>query len=529
MSQWSSDIQTLAQTSWTGAPGSFATPGAQSVVTGGESGYDGVVSRGRRRPPKVQTKHEDFALRAHDRQKLIATTQDLQRNFTAAAWMIRRHLDYVASFRFKCTTGDDRIDDQVERLIADATTKENFDVSGRFRMRRFVRMLEARRCVDGDVAAMMLKTGHLQAIEGDHIRKPAGLAEGMPDGLKLEDFVNGVRTDDTGRITQYMICDRDRKGGAYQFRQVLPAHHVIFHANVERFDQTRGISPIAAALNTFCDAYEGIEYTLAKMKLEQLFGLKITTSDEDGVGNHTPVSDPTATGEGDEEGEESGNRSVYDVDFGRGLYKLELEPGDDAQIMQGTTPSIQFQTFLSSMIAMALKSLDIPYSFYDESFTNFYGSRGGLMQYLKSCNTKREDIAEVLDTWLSWRLSMMLVNGTLKLPAGVTLAHVLRGCQWIPDGTPWWDPSKEVDAAGKAVAGNFTTFEKVVRETNGGTGDIFQNIRDNAKVRDYARKMGYPIILPGATALMAEPVDPEDEAQRHESGNKKQNDKEDSE
>src|SRR5690606_23835603 len=140
----------------------------------------------------------------------------------------------------------------------------------------------------------------------------------------------------------------------------------------------------------------------------------------------------------------------------------------------------QAQQFLQAMIAMAIKTLDIPYSFFDESFTNFYGSRGGLMQYLKACGSKREDIIELLNDWTRWRLMLYVLDGRLKLRQGMTLADIKF--QWIPDGVAWWDPSKEVDGAAKAIAAGLTTFEKVVREIDGGTGDVYRNIDHNADV-----------------------------------------------
>ena len=46
-------------------------------------------------------------------------------------------------------------------------------------------------------------------------------------------------------------------------------HHGFF----DRFDQLRGISPLAPAVNTLRDCYEGYDYALAKMKVAQLFAL----------------------------------------------------------------------------------------------------------------------------------------------------------------------------------------------------------------------------------------------------------------
>jgi hypothetical protein len=41
----------------------------------------------------------------------------------------------------------------------------------------------------------------------------------------------------------------------------------------DRFDQLRGISPLAAAINTLRGTYEGFDYALAKAKVAQMFAL----------------------------------------------------------------------------------------------------------------------------------------------------------------------------------------------------------------------------------------------------------------
>lgn len=463
------------------AQGPTATaPTAQPTA----EGYDAVRDTPRRKPARQRLRSEDHTLMPADRNRLTATTRDVQRNFAIAAWAIRKHLDYVASHTFQAATPDKGFNKALEQWLKEWSKRENCDVARRHRLDRMMRLAEARRCVDGDVLLYRLATGRLQAIEGDRIRLAR---HGVPRGIDSADWAHGVRTNAAGEARAFMVCNRTKHGAGFEFRTILPARHVYQHAFFDRFDQVRGISPIAAALNTFRDAYEGIDYALARAKVSQLFALAITSKAVD-------------EGEGDED-EESGG---YDVKFDQGPIKLELDPDDDAKFLESQQPSNQFREFMQICIAVALKSLDIPFSFFDESFTNFFGSRGGLMQYIKSCKAKRRDVQEMLDWVTGWRLGLAIEDRELALPRGWDRAD-LRW-QWVPDGVPWWDPAKEARGHGMAVAAGFDTFEHVVRETGGGTGDVFENIDRNAEVIEYAKSKGVPLVLPGAAAFNPPPV-----------------------
>ncbi|MFA9478517.1 phage portal protein [Phycisphaerales bacterium AB-hyl4] len=455
--------------------------GVTNLPAPSAEGYDATRETPRRKPPRTKLRSEDQTLLPKERSRLTATTRDINRNFAIVAWMVRKHLDYVASHTFQATTADDGFNRELEAWLKEWSKRENCDVAGRHRLDRQIRLAEGRRCIDGDMLVYRLATGRLQAIEGDRCRLDR---HNLPRDLDPMDWTHGVRTNQAGKALAYMICNRARYGAGFEFRTILPARHVYQHAFFDRFDQVRGVSPIAAGVNTFRDAYDGIDYALVRAKVSQLFALAITTKDA--------------------EEEEDGEASEYDVAFDKGPIQLNLDPGDDAKFLESNQPSDQFRHFMQVCIAVALKSLDIPFSFYDESFTNFYGSRGGLMQYLKSCKAKRRDVQEMLD-WISeWRIGLAIQDGDLRLPRGWDRRDVTW--QWVPDGVPWWDPAKEARGHAMSVAAGFDTFEHVVRETGGGTGDIYENLRANAKVLAFAKELGVPLVLPGAAAFNPPPA-----------------------
>ena len=461
--------------------------------------YDAIVDKDRRRPPKTRVKHEDDAASQKDRNKLLATGLDVGRNFTIARWAISKHLDYVSAFSFQAKTGAPAFDAEIERFMAGWSSRHRCDIARRHPLRRMIRLAEGCRCVFGDHAFLKLagqpgsnNRGKLQAIEGSLIAQTRDIPDtlGGPDGYR-----NGVKTAAGGAALSYHVAKRDERG-RLGFGRVVPARNLFFHAAYDRFDQVRGIAPIVSALNSFQDVYEGFDYALAKVKVAQLFGLAIYRSGDEPLGESTASgADVDADGTDDE----------TTVDFGRGPFQLDLDEADKAEFLEANTPATETVDFLQQMIAVCLKSLDIPYSFYDESFTNFYGSRGGLIQYLKSCRHKIADLQELLDDITRWRLGMAVADGELTIPAGMSFDDI--GWEWVPDGVPWWDPVKEVNGHKMAIAAGLSDYQTVCRAA--GT-DFYDNIDRRAEQEAYAREHGVTLDI-GSTVAEAEETTDDDQ------------------
>lgn len=413
------------------------------------------------------------------RKKLIATSQDVQRNFAIAAWAVRKHLDFVSSFSFQARTHTD-FDDELEAYMAWWSDRQNCDVRRRHPFRRMIRLAEARKIVDGDFFFLKLAgdsvRGALQAIEADRVATP----QSGPPGFKVDEWTNGIKTYAGGATKEYAINKRDEYGNL-QFERIVPAASVFSHGCYDRFDQIRGVSPIAAALNTFQDCYEGFDYALAKLKVSQLFGLVFYRDAEAAFQNTVATMDSDGDGIAD---------SGYEVDFGAGPVQLDLNPGDKAEFLESRSPATETVEFLRLMVHVSLKALDIPFSFFDESFTNFFGSRAGLIQYTKSCKAKVADLQELLNEITKWRIGLAIYDGELSLPRGMQFED-LRW-EWVPDGTPWWNPVQEVKGATMAIAAGLDSPQRVCRET--GT-DFFENIDQIAEAMAYARERGVPLNL----------------------------------
>ena len=199
------------------------------------------------------------------------------------------------------------------------------------------------------------------------------------------------------------------------------------------------------------------------MKISQMFGLVVTREAAGGFGEYTKT---------DEAG--------YKVDMGKGPVLLDMDPGDSAEIIESKTPSTEFQHFTQAMTSLSLKALDIPYSFYDEGYTNFFGSRSAFIHYEKACKAKQAQLSELLDHITGWRMKLFIADGTLKLPSGLTLGQL--NWEWVADGTPWWNPLQEINADIAAINNGLKTRSMVVRERHGKEfRDVVDQLSDEQK------------------------------------------------
>lgn len=425
-------------------------------------GYDAVETNTRRRAPKSDVKAEDDHLVASERRKLVSTVRDLKRNYSLAAWMIRQHVNYVATFSFQGKNKDKEFNDHLESLVKWWSMPGNFDVAKRHGLRRFIRLAEVSRVVDGDVFFYKLNSGHIQAIEGDRVANPF---YGLPTNVEPGEYKRGVKQAKGGAALSYIVNNRDKNGTRLEFHKIVPAKYIIPFAYWDRYDQVRGISPLASAVNSLQDTYEGMTYALARSKVSQLFALALKRGSADPPGKVTA-------------GETEGDQSEFTVDFGKGPFVLDLDSDDDVEFLESKQPSEEFQSYMEVMIILCLKALDIPYSFYNESFTNYSGARQALILYEQSAKEKREDVKDLLNTLTYWRLQMWIVDGVIKLPAGMSISDVKW--EWQPSGIPWIDPLKEAKGDRESIDGFLNSRQRIAKRM----GQDWHEILDELQAED---------------------------------------------
>lgn len=442
-------------------------------------GYDALEPKGRRKQSPSMMVREDVHLKGGKQRKLQANANDIARNFSIAAWMVRRHLDYVSRFDFHSRTKDRVLDQEIEHMMLEQSTAEAFDRGGRASREKFFRLAEARRVLDGDTGLLMLRDGRLQGIESDLVRNPE-------KKLGPHEWIEGVEADSAGLAIQYAIWARSRGGGpGYQFKRFVPASNFILYGFFQRYasEQRRGVSPIVTALNPFRDVYEAFEYSLIKAKIQQLFALALI---RDPDAQALDAALPGLQGDEEDDDTDSAEPPERTIDLTNGPTVLDLDNGEKVELIESKTPSHELREFTQLVIAVGLKALDIPYSFFDESFTNYSGQRGSWMHYERSCLDARDDQVAARKRWTDFQYQRWIMDGQLKLPRSLVRKDLKY--EWVPLGMPWWKPVEEITGDLMAIASGLASPQRVCKER--GTGDINDNIDDLIEVIKYARDRG---------------------------------------
>lgn len=447
----------------------------------GTSAYDALNPKDRRKAPSAATQHEDRHLTQDARRTLIGGVRDLRRNSSLLDWMIRCHLNYVCQHRFQAHSGDDGLDDEIEALMRVEMAAGRLDECEISDLDQYIRLSEAMAILDGDCGTLFIDAdgGRIQGIEADRIRDPSSsLAYGV-DRRETETWFNGVRCTRSGRPLSYAIHRRVGGWTALEFEREVSAANFHLHAYRSRFDQQRGVSPVASAYNQLRDIYEAEEYAMVRSKVASLFAMAVTRNGNRAAGD--------VTFETDEDG--NPKRGTYMIDFGRGPVFLDMEPGEDAKFLDSDNPGGNLQDFWRFVTRISLKALDIPYGLFDESEANFFGNKTAWLGYDRACEEKRKRVRALLDRITAFKLAQAIRAKRLTLPGRKTLADV--PWWWVKRGMPWWRPLEEVTAHLKAIGGGLTTPQRVCIESD--QGDFYENVDEIEKALQYAARHQVPL------------------------------------
>lgn len=457
------------------------------AAAGSRFGYDAVEQVGRRKLILPLMQSEDRELDWGKRDAILAMCRDLPRNLALCAWMIRKHLDYVAKFSFTPRSGNAATDAALKARVAAHSARGACDYTGRHSLPRLMRLIETGRTMDGDQLIVKLANGSLQVIEGDRLRTPLTQRQATSPGPGPQpQWIQGVQVDAGGRPQSYAVHRRGLQSvpgqgaGLWELERTVPATNAWLHGYFQRYDQYRGISPLASAVHQLRDVYEGLDYSLAKLKIAQLFGLVLFSDDNQPVldKDGRPVS------------------PIAGQDLTKGPWGLALPAGDRVEFVEPKVPATETQAFLVLMIQIGMKALDLPYSFFAENFSNYSGSRQALLQYEQSADAKRTDNRELLDELTTWWLLLDQQQGLLDRSIDLDATN----WEWIPAGLPWVDPLKEAQAYGELLDRGLTSRTQIMRRMN----LVFEDIaNERAGEERLLRELGLSFAAPAKPAPAA--------------------------
>jgi capsid protein len=440
-----------------------------------DSTYQALNPKNRRRSTTRHVRSEDFLLNDSRRQALSANALDVWRNMGILAWAIRRTLDYCCLWDFQPRTQDAALNADLKRLMARDSEPEAIDTFGRMDWDDFRRVAESQKLLTGDAFFVKIADGTLQMVEGAYCRNP-GFAR-----RDQASWVNGAKLS-RGRVVAWNFQEEDPRSGQRTDRAVR-ASSVWQHCQFEaRPNLIRPQSPIVAALNEFRDLDETLDHMRAKVKLDQMFGLAFGRK-----------ADADAFDEDDPQASDSQEGSARVVDFGDGPAVFDLDEGEEVTPIQSANPASSTQDFIRICLAISLKALDLPYNFFDEAHTNFFGSRAAWLLFERACHARRktqERLHRKMTVWRLWRWIMppdLGGTGEIVLPAGMRVEDVVF--KWVPRGVAWWKPQEELDTALRSVAAGLKSMQDICDEH--GFGDYLDNVREIQAERSELASMGF--------------------------------------
>jgi capsid protein len=437
--------------------------------------YKAVQSDKSRSPLYISSKSEDYELTERDRQTLISESRQLQRDFSLAGFCVRSHLQYVSYYQFNASTPDADFNLRLERKLKRWQHKNNCDVARRHSFPELLYLLESLRVIDGDVGVLRVNDnetgGRIQLIESDRIRN-------SDEAKKEENWVHGVRVADNGRILAYDVNKRKEYGG-FIHERFISAKNMDLIGYFNRADQIRGVSPLAGAIREFSQVQDAISVNLAKSRLEAALGLAVYLDEGSAL-----VEDDVE--ESEKRVDEVQSQAVDK--FGAGVFTFYGTPNEKLEFVQSNNPSSNFQEFITNVTRIVMLALDLPYSFADSSYTNFWGSKSSVNQYIDNVERKQQPTIEFLnDLVFDFLLPNWILAGDIELPTGYTIDDVRDYCGWQGAGKPTWLMLDAVKDMLLAVQSGLLPPSELVNQYG---YNIRDNIDDLADILEYAKSKG---------------------------------------
>ncbi len=393
----------------------------------------------------IDTRPDHIVLSKTKRSTMNSAINDMARNHSLTRWAVRQDQSWIADCKFEPNTGNDEVDKQLDEIVSELQNPEVFDLSARHGIHSFARLIQAGRTLFGD--ALILKCrdmpgGRVKIFNYDRIDHPSPPSDQWQQGLELEPH--------TDRVLRYAIRQRNVKTGkAGDLWKVVDAKDAILHGYFE-FDSesVRGTSPLAPVVDTTIDLFDTVTAATAKVKLGQIIGLYTKRKAPDSLPGIQYDEEGNPINVGDEAGKKSEDYE-WDIKSNRGVFHLEMDHEDSAEILESKTPSEETMSLIAYLCRETLKALDIPYCWWDGESQNFYGSIGETNLYRKACEHKRKSHRETIREIIRFFLMMRIIEGRLRLPQGWTIDD----CKFkiIPDGVAWFKPSEEVTASALAI------------------------------------------------------------------------------
>ncbi|MGG1650118.1 phage portal protein [Paenibacillus sp. NRS-1780] len=344
---------------------------------------------------------------------------------------------------------------QIEDLWEEFCKAENVDITATQSLEEIEEMMIRRYIVDGGIFLIKVY------VKGEKF--PFKIQVRSVDELATKNTI--VAHGDGNRIVEGIEIDQYNKPVAYHFKVSdgyflnpvenvrIPAKDVIYLFKKTTPQQVREVSNLATALPRVKDANQFIEAVSIKERV--LACLSVFIKKE------------TPSGGRMGRGVQTGNEIDYSgVSLAPGMIG-ELNPGDEVQTVVPSGQASNAKEWITTLVRLVSAGIGLSYEAVsrDLSQVNYSSARQGLLEDRKLYKKMQKMIIKrVLTPIYQEFLDAMHLSGQLELPKYQQNKESYRAHVWIPPGSAWIDPLKEVKANETALASNQDTLARICAE-----------------------------------------------------------------
>jgi lambda family phage portal protein len=420
-----------------------------------------------------------------DQRAMRDRARNLERNNPLAAGVLDRAVENVigTGIRVEPRTESPEFNEQVKPLWAEFC--KSCDIRKMRSFEQIQALLVRSELRDGDVGCLLAEVNgepKLQPIEGDYLESPAGKYSG---GMT----VDGVELNGAGAPVGFYVKTLDEKQRTVYQR--IAERDFVFLADPNQFSMVRGVTKFAQSFWLF-DHIDGyLEGTVTAAKAASYFSLLIKKNN---AAKAFGVLGTATNGAGN-------SQSTLRLEPGTVQY---LQPDEDVVQVAPQQPT---QNFPDAVAAFA-RFVGLPFGLtieqlmLDFSRTNYSSARAARLQAQQTAEMYQARFAhKFISRVYQWWISKLVKRGVLMNAPENYWEH-----EWIPQGKPWVDPSKEIDAAIKAVKLGVESRSNIAIER----GYDFEAMCDrNARDMELLEDRGLPTDPEGASQPQQQPQQPE--------------------
>lgn len=385
-----------------------------------------------------------FGLRSDQRQRFIDMRHRARQleadNALAAALLDRSNENVIGTQISMRSASADRawraaVDDAWRSFSARCDVRGMLDFAGLQQL--MFRMYER----DGDAGLVLIDRGgepRLQLLESDRITTPDGM-HGKPG------IYDGVEVDAVGRPVAFHVLE-ETEFGKRQWQRIT-ARNFVFLANIRRPHQVRGLTKFAQLFTLFDLIWGYLEATVVAARVGAAQALIVKRPQAGTIYSQLA----TATNS------QGKAQAIQTIEPGMIHY---LPVDGDVVGFNPTQPAANFPDAIATFARFVGLNfgLTLEQVLLDFSRTSYSSARAARLQAEQTAYCEQAKFYQIVlrRVW-KWWLDKAIATGALPSdPPADYDAH-----EWIPQGRPWIDPTKEVQAALMAIDAGLETRSNV--------------------------------------------------------------------